>query len=78
MKTFTVGDFKTNFSEIIDWVKSGEEIAISYGRKKEIIAYMVPPGVRKGKKRKLGLYAGKAKVTFMEDFKMTEEDFLGL
>ncbi|MBX3000334.1 MAG: hypothetical protein KF893_17555 [Caldilineaceae bacterium] len=34
MKTFTVGEFKTDFSEIIARVRAGEEIIISYGKKK--------------------------------------------
>jgi hypothetical protein len=29
MKTYTVGDLKTNFSQILEWVRAGEEIAIA-------------------------------------------------
>lgn len=38
MRTFTVGDFKTRFSEILEWVRSGEKVAIAFGKKKEIKA----------------------------------------
>jgi prevent-host-death family protein len=42
MKTFTVGEFKTDFSEIIARVRAGEEIIISYGKKKEKVAVLIP------------------------------------
>lgn len=42
MKTMTVGEFKTHFSEVIEQVKRGEEIAVTYGKKKEIIGYFKP------------------------------------
>lgn len=38
MKTMTVGELKAQFSEVLGQVlKSGEPIAISYGKKKEKI-----------------------------------------
>lgn len=76
MKTFTVGDLKTNFSQILEWIRKGEEIAIAFGKKKEIVAYLVPRSAYPPKKRPLGLLKGKAKAVFQEDFKMTEEEFL--
>jgi len=78
MKTFTIGDFKTNFSQILEWVRAGEEVAIAFGKKKEIVAYLVPRSARPRKKRQLGLLEGKATVVFHDDFKMTEEEFLGI
>jgi len=77
MKTMTVGEFKTHFSEVIDQVKAGEEIAVTYGKKKEVIGYFIPEKPEKPK-RKLGLLEGKIEVTFMPDFEMTTEEFLGL
>lgn len=76
MRTFTVGDLKTNFSQILEWIRKGEEIAIAFGKKKEIVAYIVPRSAHPQKKRPLGLLNGKAKAVFQEDFKMTEEEFL--
>jgi len=78
MKTFTIGDFKANFSEILEWVRKGEEIAIAFGKKKEIVAYLVPRSKRKGKKRPIGLLEGNATAEFQDDFKMTEAEFLGI
>ncbi len=78
MKTMNIGDLKTNFSETLKEVKNGEKIAIAYGKKKEIIAFIIPNEAKKPKKRKLGILEGKGKVIFADDFKMTEEEFLGL
>jgi len=38
MKTMSVGEFKTHFSEVLEQVKAGEEIAVTYGKKKKWLA----------------------------------------
>jgi antitoxin (DNA-binding transcriptional repressor) of toxin-antitoxin stability system len=78
MKTMSVGELKTNFSEVLKRVMEGEEVGILYGKRKEIVARIVPKEKKKKGKRKLGRLEGKVKVKFMPDFKMTEEEFLGL
>jgi antitoxin (DNA-binding transcriptional repressor) of toxin-antitoxin stability system len=78
MHTYTVGDLKTNFSQILDLVRSGEQVAIAYGRKKKVVAYLVPRMAEPSRKRPLGLLAGRAKAVFMDNFKITEAEFLGL
>ena len=77
MKTFTVGDFKAHFSEIIERVQSGEEIIISYGKKKENVAVLIPYAAYKTKKIRLGLLQDKS-LKIHDDFKMTEEELLNL
>lgn len=77
MKTFSVGEFKTDFSEIIARVRAGEEIIISYGKKKEKVAVIIPYAVYKSKKIRLGLLQDKT-LKIHDDFKMTEEELLGL
>ncbi|MDB5007688.1 MAG: Phd YefM protein [Mucilaginibacter sp.] len=77
MKTMTVGEFKTHFSDVIEQVKAGEKIAVTYGKKKEIIGYFSPDTPQKPK-RKLGILEGKVEVIFKPDFEMTTEEFLGL
>ncbi len=74
MKTMTVGEFKTHFSEVIDQVKAGEEIAVTYGKKKEVIGYFVA----EKPKRKSGMLDGKITINFGADWEMTTEEFLGL
>ncbi len=78
MKTLSVGEFKAHFSEVLKLVLAGEEVGILYGRKKEIVAKLVPKTVERKPRRKLGLLEGKGTVEFGTGFKMTEEEFLGL
>jgi len=77
MKTMSVGEFKTHFSEVLEQVKAGEEFAVTYGKKKQVVGYFLPEK-HDQPKIKLGIAEGKAKFTFSDDFKMTEEEFLGL
>jgi antitoxin (DNA-binding transcriptional repressor) of toxin-antitoxin stability system len=77
METMTVGEFKSRFSEVLKKVLAGETIQISFGRGKEVVALIVPKKPEKKPRRKLGILEGKATVVFSNDFKMTEESFLG-
>ncbi|MGI4022389.1 MAG: type II toxin-antitoxin system Phd/YefM family antitoxin [Janthinobacterium lividum] len=74
----SVGEFKTNFSQVIEDVKAGEKIAVTFGKKKQIIGYFLPEIPVTKTKRKLGILEGKATVIFNSDFKMTEEEFINL
>ena len=79
MKTLPVGEVKAQLTEILDKVKQGESFGILYGKKKRPIAMIVPYlDTEKKKERKIGILDGKVKVTFADNFKMTEEEFLGL
>jgi hypothetical protein len=77
MKTMTVGEFKSHFAEVLEQVKAGIGFAVTYGRKKEIVGYFLPESQLVKPKRKLGILEGKAKVTFKDDCKMSEEDLIG-
>ncbi len=61
MITLTVGEFKAQFSELITKIQAGEKIAISYGRAKKIVAYLVAPN-EKNPTRKLGQLKKKGKI----------------
>ena len=74
MTTLPIGELKTRFSEVLQEVRKGEEVVISFGKKKEKIAVIIPYRVYKGKKRKLGLLEGGMKIS--KDFKITDEEFL--
>jgi len=78
MERMTVGEFKPHFSDVLKKVQTGKEIGISYGKRKEIVARLVPPEMNKGSKRKIGVLEGKASVKFNKDFKITEEELLTL
>lgn len=77
MKTFPVGEFKSHFSEIIEQVRAGEEIIITYGKKKENVAVLIPYASYKTKRIQLGLLEDKTLVIH-DDFKMNEEELLSL
>jgi antitoxin (DNA-binding transcriptional repressor) of toxin-antitoxin stability system len=77
MKTLQVGEFKTHFSEVIETIKKGGDVAISYGKKKEMIAVLVPYSkyIKKGG-RKIGLLEKKATLKISPDFKISDGEFL--
>jgi prevent-host-death family protein len=77
MKTLPIKEIKSNFSKILDEVKHGEEIAISYGKKKEKIAVLVPfSKYEKMTHRKLGLLENKASFKIRDDFSLSDEELL--
>ena len=66
MERMTVGEFKAHFSDVLKKVQAGKEIGISYGKKKEIVARLVPPESNKGIKRKIGLLEGEPRLWLRE------------
>ena len=76
MKTLPVGELKTNFSKVISDVKSGEKIVVTYGKKRESVAVIIPYKEYINKNIiDLGLLSSK-KMRIHENFKMTEEELL--
>ncbi|MBW2072862.1 MAG: prevent-host-death protein [Deltaproteobacteria bacterium] len=58
-------------------VKKGEQIVISYGKKREKIAMIVPyPPHFDKPERKIGLLKGQASCTIYDDFHMSDEEVL--
>jgi len=79
MQTMTVGHFKSHFSQVLDFVQHGEDVVISYGKKKEKIAVLVPYDRYDGKpQRILGLLADKATFAIPADFKIIDDELLSL
>ena len=80
MMTINAEQIETNASMVLGELAKGVRVGVTFGEEKAIQAYLVPGElVPKGKgPRKLGILKGKVKVTFADDFKMTEEEFLGL
>ena len=74
MKQMTVGDFKAQFSSVLEQVMQGEEIQVLYGRaKKPVASFSKINETPKRKKRPLGLYEGKASFWEDESFEITPE-----
>jgi antitoxin (DNA-binding transcriptional repressor) of toxin-antitoxin stability system len=78
MKSYPVGEFKSNFSHVLELIKNGEEVEILFGRNKKPIAKLIPINTKKSGKRKIGILKGKSEVIFKENFKMTEDELLGI
>lgn len=79
MQTMTVSQFKSHFSEVLDLVQQGEDIVISYGKKKEKIAVLVPFANYEGKPQRIvGLLASKGSFSIADDFKISDDEFLSL
>jgi len=55
MITVQVGELKTHFSDYLKRVKNGEEIGVAFGKKNEIMAYLIPVEKHTGNKVTLGL-----------------------
>jgi len=78
MKTYGIGELKANLPAVLEQVRRGEEVAVSFGRRKENVALIVPfERPRSGKVRKLGLLKGKARCKISPDFAISDEALLG-
>lgn len=77
MKYLQVGEFKSTFSKVLEEVKRGEEVTISFGKKKERIAVLVPyDKYKKTIHRKLGILENKASFAIPGDFAITDDELL--
>ncbi|GAB3918500.1 type II toxin-antitoxin system Phd/YefM family antitoxin [Larkinella terrae] len=72
MKTMSVGELKTHFSEVLKEVEAGEKIAITFGKRKVVKAFLIPKE-EEIKPRKLGLLQGK-KYFLRDDFGVTSSE----
>lgn len=77
MIQMTVGDFKAQFSQVLDSVLQGEEVEILYGRAKKPVACLSPIQQVKPP-RKIGTLEGIASFTEVGDGKISMEEFLGI
>ena len=77
MQTLTIGELKARFSEVLEKLRNGQEIVISYGKRREKIAVIVPYSAYVSKpERKLGLLMGRAECIIHDDFEISEEEML--
>ncbi len=73
-----VGEFKARFSELLDEVREGRELVISFGRKREKVAVIIPyERYRRSKTRKLGVLRDTASFQLSAEFEMSDEELLG-
>ena len=77
MKTLQVGELKRRFSEVLESIRNGDEIAITFGRKKERVAVIVPiEKYQRKAKRRLGLGSETGSCVIHDDFEMSDDEFL--
>ncbi|MEA3231176.1 MAG: type II toxin-antitoxin system Phd/YefM family antitoxin [Thermodesulfobacteriota bacterium] len=77
MQTLTIGELKSRFSEVLKQVRSGQEIIISYGKKREKVAVIVPYSVYASTpERTLGLLKDRAGCIIHDDFEISEKEML--
>ena len=77
MKTLPLAEVRTNFSSLLKEVEFGEEIGISFGKKRETIAVIIPiDEYNKIKARKLGTLEGKVTVELKENWAISDEGLL--
>lgn len=78
MRTLTIGELKSGFSEAISAVQAGESIIVCYGRKKQRVAALVPYAqfAANAGKRPLGLLKGKASFAYRKGYAMSDEELL--
>jgi prevent-host-death family protein len=77
MKTLPLAEVKTHLSSLLKEVETGSEIAISFGKKRETIAVIVPyKEYKRSKRRRLGTLKGKMRVIFENDFSLTDKDLI--
>ncbi|MEQ8220704.1 MAG: type II toxin-antitoxin system Phd/YefM family antitoxin [Candidatus Eremiobacterota bacterium] len=72
MKTLKIGELKAHFSEVLNLIRKGEKVIISYGKKEEKVGIIIP---YKEYNRKLGILKNKGKIN-LENFNITDEEFL--
>ena len=78
MKTLSVGEFKTHFSEVLEDVRRGQPVGVAYGRKGELVAVLASPNHFLHKAGvKLGHLKGRARFQTKADFKISDKELLG-
>jgi len=79
MKTLPSAKAKTHFSSVLRDIEAGHDVAITYGKKKQKIAVIIPyEKWRRSQKRQLGTLKNRMAVFFSDDFKMTDEELINL
>jgi prevent-host-death family protein len=77
MKSLTVGEFKTQFADVVRDIQNGHPIVITYGKKRTKLAVLIPyDQYMHVTERRLGILQDKASYHLQDDFKMTDEEFL--
>lgn len=77
MVALTVGEFKRQFSRLLQRVRNGERIEILYGKTKKPVAMLVPISDTHPS-REIGILDGQVDFTETDNGKISEAEFLGI
>jgi antitoxin (DNA-binding transcriptional repressor) of toxin-antitoxin stability system len=79
MKTMSVAELKSQFSTVIGDLREGREVAITYGRNKELLATIVPQSKmpQPNYSIKVGDLESAGWEYKVNDFEMSDEQLLG-
>lgn len=69
----TVGEFKAQFSKVVELVKEGQVVEVTFGRGKKVIGYFKAEKKRK-KVRKLGLLEDTKGYKMADNFNETSDE----
>ncbi len=77
MQTLTIGELKASFSEVLKKIRSGQKIVVSYGKKREKVAVIIPYSDYASKpERRIGLLKDRAGCIIHDDFEMSDKEML--
>jgi prevent-host-death family protein len=77
MRTLPVGELKANFSSVLDEVRKGHPVAVSFGRRKKKLAVILPyDRYKQTARRKIGLLEGRARCRIRKGFGISDEELL--
>ena len=79
MKQYQIAEAKSRFSEVLKLAEKGEPVEITRGKRREPVAYVIPPQEFKAKKtRTLGCLEHWGAITIADDWALSDEELLGL
>ncbi len=77
MRDMQVAELKTNFSDVLEFVRKGGKVAINYGRSRKKLAVIIPYREYHGaKKRRIGVMENRATYSIKKNFTISDNDFL--
>lgn len=77
MKYVSVGQFKAQFSSLLEDVVKGQSVGVCYGRRKKPVAVLSPVANEPATaSRPLGLWKGQMRFRYIGDGKLTDAELL--
>ena len=79
MKDYPIAEAKAHFSEIVALVENGESVAVTRGKKRKAVAYLISPKKFETQAmRTFGSLEHWGEITISKDWGISDEELLGL